>query len=372
MHGIQQRLANELRARKQKGLLRLLRPSITGIDFCSNDYLGFARNPLLSDRLTALVKSEPNSVLGAKGSRLISGDMPAILKAEEFIAEKHGVQNAMLMPSGYLANQALFSSLPKRGDTILIDERVHRSVYDGCRLSQATRWKFRHNDLQHLQELLRRCHGQVWIGVESLYSMDGDFAPLAPLVALAEKYDAALIVDEAHAIGAFGLGLVNQQKLQQKVFASVVTYGKAMGCWGAAILGSRTLIDYLVNYAAPLIYSTGIPAFHALAIQEIYGFLDQCGATAARELQEVVSNFNALGIPSQAALQSPIKPIRFKNNITLQAAAKALKENQIAGYAIKSPTVALGMERIRISLHSFNCPAEIALLGSILKEYLYE
>lgn len=209
MNHIHQRLARKLHLRAQRGCLRVLRPQTIGIDFYSNDYLGFARSTALARQLAVRAEKSPH-LMGAGGSRLIAGDSPIITQVEEFIAQQHHVQRALLMPSGFAANLSLFSTLPQRGDTIILDERVHHSVYQGSQLSNAKRWKFAHNDLQHLSDLLARSSGQVWIGVESLYSMDGDFAPLEALVALAEKHGAALIVDEAHAIGVFGLGLLDE------------------------------------------------------------------------------------------------------------------------------------------------------------------
>ncbi|WP_086949262.1 pyridoxal phosphate-dependent aminotransferase family protein [Sphingobacterium sp. JB170] len=370
MKHIHQRLTSKLHLRAQRGNLRELHDQTTGIDFYSNDYLGFARSTALAGQLATRVE-ECSHLMGAGGARLIAGDSPIITQVEEFIAHQHRVQRALLLPSGFAANLSLFSTLPQRGDTIILDERVHHSVYQGCRLSHAKRWKFAHNDLQHLSDLLARSSGQVWIGVESLYSMDGDFAPLEGLVALAEKYGAALIVDEAHAIGVFGLGLLDEQNLQERVFASVVTYGKAMGLWGATILGSRTLANYLINYAGPLIYSTGIPDFHALAIEQAYRFLDQEGKNSRAELKAITDHFNTLDLPCLAAPESPIKPILFSDVAAMERASRDLKQQDIVCYGVRPPTVPSGRVCLRISLHAFNLRKETMALSTILKKHIY-
>ncbi|NQD70657.1 pyridoxal phosphate-dependent aminotransferase family protein [Sphingobacterium shayense] len=366
--GVTDYLQAALQGRHEKGRLRSFSPTPAGIDFCSNDYLGFAGNTLFQNWLSNLVYQQPEVLRGAGGARLISGDSRIVTEVENFIAQRHRVAKALLLPSGYVANLSLFSALPVRGDTIILDERVHRSVHDGCLMSPAKRWKFRHNDVQHLRDLIERSSGRVWIAVESLYSMDGDFAPLSELTRLAQEYNAALIVDEAHAIGTFGLGLLEKLNLQKAVFASVVTYGKAMGLSGAAILGSGTLVNYLANYASPVIYSTALSDFHALAIRKSYEFLDRHGAAQRKKLDSSIAWFNALELPCAAPLKSPIKPIRLPDITALDRAVLSLQENGIRSYAIKSPTVSIGQECVRISLHAFNNRKEIELLGTILKQ----
>jgi len=370
MEILNRRLREELNLRKEEGRFRKLSEDRIGIDIYSNDYLGFSRNKELGNRLKTLLEQYPDSVLGATGSRLISGNSNLVMEIEAFIARNHQFESALLFPSGYVANQSLFSVVPKKTDTIIVDEKVHRSVYDGCRLSMANRWKFRHNDLDHLEELIKRSSGHVWVGVESLYSMDGDFAPLAEIAALCDSYSAALIVDEAHAIGTFGLGLVSKYRLQDKVFASIVTYGKAMGQSGAAVLGSSTLIDYLINYSPAFIYSTGLPDFNALAIKESYEFLDS-NVLVINNLNNNIKRFYTFIDENKKEELSPIIPIRFSDQKELGLALEKLTENGFLSYAIKSPTVAIGEEMIRICIHSFNSNSEIDLLSNIIREIKY-
>ncbi len=357
----------ELQNREITGRYRQLRKERQGIDFFSNDYLGFARNEEFKARLHALVLQYPESILGATGSRLISGNSDLQIEIEQFIANQHGFESALLFPAGYNANLALFSTLPKKFDTILLDEKVHRSVYDGCRLSPANRWKFRHNNLDHLEELLKKATGHIWVGIESLYSMDGDFAPIQDIAALCEHYSAALIVDEAHAIGTCGLGLVDHFGLQNQVFATVITYGKAMGLSGASILGSSSLIAYLINYSSTFIYTTGMPDFHALAIKASYDFLKD-NELLINGLQTNVKQFHPIEEVDANPFRSPIIPIRFPDTRDLEKAVELLEKQRILSYAIKHPTVPKEEEMLRISIHSFNTKEEIGLLKNSLEE----
>ncbi|WP_156308869.1 aminotransferase class I/II-fold pyridoxal phosphate-dependent enzyme [Sphingobacterium endophyticum] len=370
MNLLNNRLLQELKKREEEGRLRKLSVANQGIDFWSNDYLGFARNMDLQKRILEFVNSHSEVCSGSTGSRLISGNTAFVMDVEDYIARKHRVGSVLLFPSGYVSNLSFFSSIPQKSDCVLLDEKIHRSVIDGCRLSGAKRWKFRHNDLNHLEDLIRRSSGQVWVAVESLYSMDGDFAPLRELVGLCKKYEASLIVDEAHAIGTFGLGLISSYGLMDDVFACIVTYGKAMGQSGAAILGSHELKSYLVNFASPFIYSTGMPDFHAGSIKLSYEFLEENGSYG-QALQQNINRFLNEGA-KEGKLESPIRPIRFENISDLGKAMELLSENKILSYAVKSPSVAKHEEMIRINLHSFNHPDEINLLKEIINEFKNE
>lgn len=289
------------------------------------------------------------------------------MEIEQSVASQHGFESALLFPSGYSANLSLFSTLPKKGDTIILDEKVHRSVYDGCRLSAAVRWKFRHNELAQLEDLLKKAKGRIWVGIESLYSMDGDFAPIQKIAALCKQYAAALIVDEAHAIGTCGLGLVDHYNLQDLIFATVITYGKAMGLSGASVLGSKCLIDYLVNYSSTFIYSTGLPGFHALSIRASYEFFRN-NMHLISVLQENIKQCDHVKESDSIPFRSPIIPVRFSEPRDLDMATGLLEKQGILGYAIKYPTVPKGEEMLRISMHAFNSREEIELLKNCLKE----
>ncbi|MFA6946589.1 MAG: pyridoxal phosphate-dependent aminotransferase family protein, partial [Pedobacter sp.] len=238
----QRRLNNSLRSLKQENDLT---------DFCSNDYLGFSRSGELKLLFEKELKNFPEYHLGSTGSRLLAGNDSFTEDLEQEIAVFHDAESALLYNSGYDANIGLFASLPQRGDTIISDEFIHASIIDGIRLSHATRFVFKHNDLTGLEQKLKLSKGRKFIAVESVYSMDGDEAPLKEITKLAKQYHAALIVDEAHATGIFGeygRGLVHELGLCGDVFARVITFGKGLGTHGAVILGSSQLRPYLINF----------------------------------------------------------------------------------------------------------------------------
>lgn len=360
-------LSQALSDRGEQGMLRKLRTRGPGVDFYSNDYLGLASNNACHEMLLAALHDNPQWLRGATGSRLVSGNSAFILSVEDFIAAEHRSERALLFPSGYMANLALFSCLPKRNDTILLDEFVHRSVIDGCRLSFAKKMRFLHNDLDHLESRLAKTPGKCWIAVESLYSMEGDFAPLHDLVALAGRYGASLIVDEAHAMGVFGHGLVCAGALQERVFATVVTYGKAMGAHGAAVLSGNAVVDYLINFAAPFIYTTGLPDLFAATIRNSYLFL-KTHAHLRDELQNRIKCFTSAGLPTLSGAASPIQSVAFPGVARLMAVREMLESQSLFTFAVRPPTVKAGAERLRVSLHAFNTNAEIGQLTTILKE----
>ncbi|WP_430612871.1 aminotransferase class I/II-fold pyridoxal phosphate-dependent enzyme [Flavobacterium sp. JP2137] len=358
-------LEARLKTQADLGLLRSLETAAPPIDFASNDYLGLARNSRFEKRLFDAVASRPSSLLGSTGSRLLTGNSTCIEAVEQKISQNQQQQSATLFPSGYLANLCLFSCIPQRGDTVLVDADIHRSIHDGCQLNTAKKWKFKHNDLADLERLLSRAHGQCFVAVESVYSMDGSFAPLRELLSLCKRYRALLIVDEAHAFGVFGWGLVAELQLQSQVFATVVTYGKALGCHGAAVLGSRLLRRYIVNFGSPLIYSTAASDVQWLAIEQGYDFLAQ-NPDLSIQLQQNIRFYLQLQQRPSTGLLSPIQPLIISGNAAVQKKAGELAEAGFSVLPIRSPTVAVGQERLRICLHSYNTPAEMTQLHSLL------
>lgn len=357
---------NALSIRKETGHLRQLRPAKEGSDFYSNDYLGLAGDTGFQQTIYEAIGRDTRLLTGSTGSRLISGNSDVATEAEKLIASAHQVEDALLFPSGYKANLALFSCIAGRHDTIIVDELIHRSIHDGCKISTAQKWKFRHNDLNHLEDLLKKVRGNAVISVESLYSMDGDFAPLAAIVELAQKYEAGVVVDEAHAIGVFGKGLVHRAGLQRDILATVVTYGKAMGVQGAAVLGTHLLKEYLVNFAAPFIYSTGMPGVQIVSITAAYDYLERHQQSAIT-LQERVRHFKKYQLSSRSQNSSPIQSVQFRQERGLRAATHALANAGIRAYALFPPTVR--DERLRVSVHAFNSPDEIDTLCGIIQYY---
>ncbi|MDQ0965774.1 7-keto-8-aminopelargonate synthetase-like enzyme [Flavobacterium sp. W4I14] len=203
MSKIEQFLNGKLQDRKDNLSIRNLSTNIPPFDFCSNDYLGFARSSELKKLIDDTIATLPNYLNGAGGSRLLSGNTALTEETEQFIADFHLAESGLIFNSGYDVNVGLLSSIPQRGDTIITDELIHASIIDGCRLSHATRYKFLHNDINDLETKLKLAKGNIFVVVESVYSMDGDIAPLVDVSNLCERYQANLIVDEAHATGNF-------------------------------------------------------------------------------------------------------------------------------------------------------------------------
>lgn len=344
----------------------------SGIDFTSNDYLGLARCEKLRDRNARDFASLDVKTNGAGGSRLLSGNSKLAEELEAFIAAFHHTESALLFNSGYDANIGLYSAIATRHDTIFYDELSHASVIDGIRLSHATAYKFAHNDVAQLESKLQLAKGNVFIAVESLYSMDGDKAPLKELALLARKHGANLIVDEAHATGIFGengRGLVNELGLEPYVFARVHTFGKALGVHGAAVVGPHVLRNILMNFARSFIYTTALPLHSLIAIRNAYHAAEQADEQRMR-LARLIAHFcHAIHqFPDSKIFGnvSPIQSINIPGNHNARAVAAKLKLRGFDVRAILSPTVPAGTERLRICLHSFNTSSEIENLLCVL------
>ncbi|KMQ61610.1 8-amino-7-oxononanoate synthase [Chryseobacterium angstadtii] len=351
--------------REEDGILRTLKPQSKGVDFYSNDYLGLAGNKELQLELLLQIQENPELLSGSSGSRLISGNSSKVTEVENYIAEQHQYSAALLFSSGYNANLALFSALPDRHDVIIVDEQIHRSVHDACRMSHAKKLKFRHNDLEDLECILQKQTGHCYIAIESLYSMDGDLAPIQEIAALAKKYNAALVVDEAHAFGVFGYGLIEKYQLHHDVFAAVMTYGKALGAHGASILCNETVKAYLVNFASPFIYTTAAQDFLWAAIQTGYEFLKK-NPQLLEKLHRNINIFRNQNIQTPSSGLSPIQAVLIPDNQQLRNLQRALSDKNFLTYAVYSPTVKAGTERLRICLHSFNTEKEIVEMAEII------
>jgi len=366
-------LKDKLAQRIQNNSLRVLKNSNPLlIDFSSNDYLGFARNADLKAKIDEELKKYPDYLLGATGSRLLSGNLAYAEDLENEIAKTHHAEAGLIFNSGYDANVGLLSSVAQRNDTLICDELLHASLIDGARLSNANRYVFKHNDLNSLSEKLKNAKGNIFIVTESVFSMDGDIAPLKEISALAEKFKAHLIVDEAHALGVIGydgLGFLQQLGLEKEVFARIHTFGKALGCHGAIILGSEVLRSYLINFARSFIYTTALP-FHSLAtIKTTYqslknGFNIQKLQSNISFFNSIKNNFSDKFIESESAIQSLI----ITGNEKCKSFSDNLLSNGFDVKAILSPTVAEGKERLRICLHAFNTKNEIEQLLNTIKK----
>lgn len=352
-------LQDKLDERKANGLLRSLVSYNDKIDFSSNDYLGFAQLPQLKQIHTSLPS-------GSTGSRLITGNPFIAETTEKIIAHFHDAEAALIFNSGYCANVGLFSCIAGKGDTLITDEFIHASIIDGARLSHANRYKFKHNDITDLEKKLQQAQGKKIVAVESIYSMDGDEAPLKDIITICKKYDAILIVDEAHAIGVFGdkgEGLVCKYNLQKDVFACLYTFGKALGLHGAVVTGSNTLRNYLINHSRAFIYTTALPPHTYLQIQEAYKLLPTANRKALFELIEhYKTTIQKIKNISFIESSSSIQTIIIGDNNKAKELANHLVEKGFFAKAIVSPTVPAGTERLRICLHTFNTKEQINLL----------
>jgi 8-amino-7-oxononanoate synthase len=365
---IEQRLAE----RQAAGSYRVLKPENLLVDFCSNDYLGFARSSALKSKIDNEINALHLTLNGSTGSRLLSGNLRYTEDLENEIASFHHNKAGLLFNSGYDANVGLFSCIAQRGDTIITDELIHASIIDGARLSHANRYTFKHNDLESLEAKLRLAKGNCYVAVESVYSMDGDMPPLLKILQLTEKYNAALIVDEAHAIGLYKKGLINELGIEDRIFARVITFGKGLGCHGAAVLGSEALRNYLINFARSFIYTTAASVHQLASVKMAYEML-QYSDEVTEMLHNNILLFKKKITTASALLKSDsaIQCLLLNDNERARKAALHLQDKGLDVRAILSPTVPVGTERLRICLHAYNTAEEIDLLTKTINELIH-
>ena len=373
---VRRAIRETLDEREKAGLLRSLETAPGGIDFCSNDYLGLARDRRLRRKIAALA-AESAPPQGATGSRLISGNHPAIEALEAQLAGFYASEAALVFSSGFAANLGLLASLGGVVQTLVCDRLLHASAIDGGRISGAKRAIFAHNDMRDLKARLGELHSRdtAAIVVETVYSMDGDFAPLEEIADLAEEHDAAVVVDEAHAngvLGPAGRGGVVAAGLQDRVLARVVTFGKALGLQGGAVLCSRDLRDYLVNFARSFVFSTGVSPLWAASVRAACKLLPELNAER-EQLQGNVSYFRervAESAQSWLPSESWIQCLRVPGARRVRRVGGILRNRGLAALPIRAPTVPAGEERIRVCLHAHNTREEIDLLFSAVDEAL--
>lgn len=365
--GLSAFLNDKLTKVAENGNLRSLKVSSGLFDFCSNDYLGFARSSELHQlNIKALAALEP-PYNGSTGSRLLSGNSHSAEELERYLAGILKSEATLLFNSGYAANIAVLSALPQKGHTIIYDELAHACIKDGARLSLATHYNFRHNDPNDLEKKLKLAQGRKWIVVESIYSMDGDICALGDVARLAAQYDAVLVVDEAHSTGNMGpngAGLTVQFNLQDKVDIRIHTFGKAMGAHGACVASSKPVIDYLINFARPFIYTTAPSPHEVISIRNAFDYLGR-NPVQQEQLNKNITAFQELMNDHQQPL-SPIYSFVVGGNAKTKAAAEHLQKKGYDVRPILSPTVKAGSERLRICLHTFNTLEEMKGLTSEL------
>ena len=399
MNQLPKKLRKKLTDRKETNSLRDLgNTSARLIDFSSNDYLGFSVSEEIFNRTSQILRDYKLERNGASGSRLLSGNNRLIQDTETFIADFHKAEAAIIFNSGYDANIGFFSSVPQRGDIIFYDELIHASIRDGVSLSNAKAFKFKHNDVEDLKQLINKQmnyslplgelpdrkagmptgqRGQsqvIYIVTESVFSMDGDTPDLKALADLCTNNNYHLIIDEAHAFGVLGRGkgLAQELGIESQIFARIVTFGKALGCHVASILGSDALKTYLTNFARSLIYTTALPPHSIATILASYEEFQK--ESISNEKPDGDNRINRLSrniamvrfylkmynidedfIDSASAIHSCIIP----GNEHAKTVSEKLKAQGFDVKAILSPTVREGKERLRICLHSFNTEAEI-------------
>ncbi len=363
----------ELTRRKEQHLLRKLRTLKKGIDFYSNDYLGLSGSDELSQRILELDKTSEIKRNGATGSRLLSGNTSLAEEVEMKIANFHEAEGSLIYASGYTANLGLISCLSRKHVTLFMDELLHASLIDGARLGVATRVKFKHNDVADLKIKLNKYSGEKLVIVESIYSMDGDLAPLTELLAACQENQAGLIIDEAHAIGIYGEkgeGVSQQLGIHPELFARVITYGKAPGIHGAAVVGPQWLKEYQVNFSRPFIFSTAPSDHFLMAIAAMYDLIGQLNKERKR-LGEVVAYFKERCSDSKGWLTSPshIQSLIVPGNEAVIQLSQFLESYGIISLPIRTPSVPEGQERLRFCLHAYNTLNEIDHLFNTLSQW---
>ena len=344
-----------LQALKDDDRLRSLKPR-AGIDFASNDYLALASSPRIKRAVTAAL--EAGTPIGAGGSRLLRGNCEEHESLEADAAKFFGAETAMFFGNGYVANFAVLTTLPQRGDLLVLDSLVHASIHEGARAGRADIRENKHNDSQSVEDTIRDWRaeggaGRVWIVAESLYSMDGDFAPLEKLIAIADRHDAFLMVDEAHATGVYGeqgRGLTARYEGRENLVV-IHTCGKALGAAGALVTSTRVLRDFMVNRCRPFIFSTAPSPLMAVAVSEALLILQQEPEHQQRLTDLMAFTHRQIGARGGwRASGSQILPYIVGDNARAMALASVLQARGFDIRGIRPPTVPAGTARLRISL----------------------
>ena len=376
MNDLLRELERELEKIRSQNLYRSLTLP-QGLDFCSNDYLGFSRDP--SFRTAILEKFEQATGLdpvSSPASRLLRGNTSRHQALEQRLSGFKGTEAALIFPTGYQTNIGVLTALIGSQDRVLSDAQNHASIIDGLRLSGCQKIVFPHLDLGAVEEALIQTHpeGKTFLVTESLFSMDGDVAPLETYAELAKKYEANLIVDDAHAVGVFGeergSGLTERFGVEKRALAIVSTFGKAFGLFGAFVAGPQVLIDYLINRCRSFIFTTAVPP---LLLYGVEAGLDLLGAEPERRKRvclladQLRQRFKEAGLDT---LQSagPIVPVVLGKSERALAVAQHLQEKGLDVRAIRPPTVAPGTARLRISVHADHTEQQIDQLAEAVEK----
>jgi 8-amino-7-oxononanoate synthase len=351
----------------------------TFLNFSSNDYLGLANHPALKE---AAIKAVEKFGAGAGASRLICGSLAPFHKLEEILAAFKGMEAALTFSSGYAAAVGTICALLGKDDIIIVDKLVHACIVDAARLCGARLRVFAHNDLNDLEKKLRwaqkniRHQTRVLVVTESIFSMNGDAAPLRAIVALKKKYGAWLMLDEAHATGLYGTnrrGLAEELGVSGHIEIQMGTLGKALGASGGYICGSRTLVDFLVNRARSFIFSTApVPAAAAAATAGIQLVTSAAGKSLNKKLWARVAEFQSAIRNPQSTMPSAIIPLFVGDEMRAVDLASRLRAQNIFIPAIRYPTVARDAARLRVTLTAGHVAEEVAGLLAVLKTLNHE
>ena len=340
------------------------------LNLSSNDYLGIAED---REVLNNFLKIADFS-MGSASSRLLTGSSYVYAKLECLLSALYKKEKSLIFNSGYQANTGIMSALLSKKDVVFCDKLNHASILDGIKLSEAQMFRYKHLEYDHLEELLQKHRNDYDMAIivsESLFSMDGDIADLNKLVELKNKYNAILVVDEAHAFGVYGsrgLGIAEEQKCIKDIDLIVGTFGKAIGSMGAFCSGRKVLINYLINKSRPLIFSTAIPeiniAFSYFVITEVLPNLKTQRQELIKTAQKLRKNLAALNLETMGS--SHIVPVILGKNKTAVKASKVLIDNGYYLLPIRHPTVAPNSARIRISLRADISYEEIELIPDLI------
>lgn len=349
---------------KEEGRFRALLPA-RGIDFTSNDYLGFKSHPAL--RAAALAALDDGLDIGSGGSRLLRGNHPAHEQVEHEAATFFGCEQTLFFANGFSANHALMTALPAPHDVILFDALIHASLRDGIQSNPAKHVRIPHNDVNAYEDALKKHSGTAcWVVVESVYSMDGDLAPLSDLLKLCERYNAMLVVDEAHATAIFGKqGKGLTHNLHSEHLISLHTCGKGLGVAGALVCASSDVINTLINKARSFIYSTAPMPLQAVLVSKA---LELCASADDRRVRLFQYCEMAKQLFPCPLSPSPIIPIILGDEQRALNAAAALQAKGFDVRAIRPPTVPSGSSRLRITLNATLRDEDIKSLGAALQE----
>ena len=375
MDGLNDLIHKRLQKLEDLGLSRGLSTTEGLIDFSSNDYLGVNSNEDLQRKIRQSI-SDAESTSGSTGSRLLTGNSTVACELEKQVAGFHKAESALIFNSGYCANLALFSALGQRGVTIVYDELVHASIHDGIKLSKAESVSFQHNDVQDLENKLRDVEGIAIVIVESIYSMDGDEAPLKSISNLCFQNGATLIVDEAHAVGMYGEkgeGKVVELGLENDVQIRLVTFGKAIGCHGAAVLFDDKTKQYLINFSRSLIFTTSLPDHSLVGVRKVYDSMSDMVVKKLNTRYLIAlfkQSMKGLSGYDEKSSDSHIQAVIVPGNEAVLNVSEKLKELGFDVRPIRFPSVKKGAERLRICLHEFNTEDEVLGLTSALRTIL--